>query len=242
MTDIAREIEEDSAVYKTLLESTKAIPWKIDWASMQFAYIGPQIEALLGWTPGSWLTVNDWSDRMHPEDREWVVNFCVSQSQAGIDHEADYRALNQEQAISDVAPAGSLIGDVTVFLKERLKQPLQLAWSAPLAQQQAAEMQTWITENDVIEFVHQQPLLALVLINRTNKQTLNRGDAPCLGIQEAFKYLGEKTFCELAQRLSRTRVALTTPALRQAHEALSLKQTALREALGKLVTHHAVAQ
>lgn len=152
------------------------------------------------------------------------------------------RTLNQEQAISDVAPAGSLIGDVTVFLKERLKQPLQLAWSAPLAQQQAAEMQTWITENDVIEFVHQQPLLALVLINRTNKQTLNRGDAPCLGIQEAFKYLGEKTFCELAQRLSRTRVALTTPALRQAHEALSLKQTALREALGKLVTHHAVAQ
>ncbi|HDY97516.1 MAG TPA: sensor domain-containing diguanylate cyclase [Pseudomonas sabulinigri] len=96
MTDIAREIEEDSAVYKTLLESTKAIPWKIDWASMQFAYIGPQIEALLGWTPGSWLTVNDWSDRMHPEDREWVVNFCVSQSQAGIDHEADYRALTSD--------------------------------------------------------------------------------------------------------------------------------------------------
>ena len=96
MTDIAREIEEDSAVYKTLLESTKAIPRKIDWASMQFAYIGPQIEALLGWTPGSWLTVNDWSDRMHPEDREWVVNFCVSQSQAGIDHEADYRALTSD--------------------------------------------------------------------------------------------------------------------------------------------------
>ena len=96
MTDIAREIEEDSAVYKTLLESTKAIPWKIDWAIMQFAYIGPQIEALLGWTPGSWLTVNDWSDRMHPEDREWVVNFCVSQSQAGIDHEADYRALTSD--------------------------------------------------------------------------------------------------------------------------------------------------
>jgi diguanylate cyclase (GGDEF)-like protein len=30
---------------------------------------------------------------MHPDDREWVVNFCVSQSQSGVDHEADYRAL-----------------------------------------------------------------------------------------------------------------------------------------------------
>jgi diguanylate cyclase (GGDEF)-like protein/PAS domain S-box-containing protein len=87
---------DDSAVYKTLLESTQAIPWKIDWGTMQFAYIGPQIEALLGWTPASWVTVGDWASRMHPEDREWVVNFCVAQSQAGVDHEADYRALTHD--------------------------------------------------------------------------------------------------------------------------------------------------
>lgn len=89
-------MQDDSTVYKTLLESTKAIPWKIDWATMQFAYIGPQIEALLGWTQDSWKSANDWAERMHPEDREWVVNFCVSQSKSGIDHEADYRALTKE--------------------------------------------------------------------------------------------------------------------------------------------------
>lgn len=86
----------DSEVYKTLLESTKAIPWKIDWATMTFAYIGPQIETLLGWPQGSWLSANDWAERMHPEDREWVVNFCVAQSQSGLDHEADYRALTHD--------------------------------------------------------------------------------------------------------------------------------------------------
>jgi diguanylate cyclase (GGDEF)-like protein/PAS domain S-box-containing protein len=85
--------EDDHAVYRTLLESTKAIPWKIDWATMEFAYIGPQIESLLGFAPSSWKTVHDWADRMHPDDRDAVVNFCVSQSQAGTDHEADYRAL-----------------------------------------------------------------------------------------------------------------------------------------------------
>ncbi len=89
-------VSSDSAVYKTLLESTKAIPWKIDWATMRFAYIGPQIEALLGWTPESWVSVDDWATRMHPEDRDWVVNFCVSQSQSGVDHEADYRALTKD--------------------------------------------------------------------------------------------------------------------------------------------------
>ena len=100
MTDAANsipaEIEHDSAVYKTLLESTKAIPWKIDWATMKFAYIGPQIEELLGWTPASWASVDDWAQRMHPEDRDDVFNFCVAQSMAGTDHEADYRALTKD--------------------------------------------------------------------------------------------------------------------------------------------------
>ena len=86
--------EPDNAVYRTLLESTQAIPWKIDWASATFAYIGPQIERLLGWTPESWATVDDWAARMHPDDRAWVVDYCISQSKSGIDHEADYRALH----------------------------------------------------------------------------------------------------------------------------------------------------
>lgn len=92
----ASELVNDSEVYRTLLESTKAIPWKIDWASMKFTYIGPQIEALLGWSPESWVSVEDWAMRMHAEDREHVVNFCVTQSKAGVDHEADYRALTKD--------------------------------------------------------------------------------------------------------------------------------------------------
>lgn len=96
MSELDDELNSDNAVYKTLLESTKAIPWKIDWASMKFAYIGPQIESLLGWSQNSWISAEDWAIRMHPEDREYVVNFCISQSKAGVDHEADYRALTKD--------------------------------------------------------------------------------------------------------------------------------------------------
>ncbi|SFD80092.1 sensor domain-containing diguanylate cyclase [Massilia yuzhufengensis] len=87
---------DDPGVYRTLLESTRAIPWRIDWASMRFTYIGPQIEELLGWTPSSWLSVNDWADRIHEDDRQQTVDFCVAQSQKGVDHEADYRALTRD--------------------------------------------------------------------------------------------------------------------------------------------------
>jgi diguanylate cyclase (GGDEF)-like protein/PAS domain S-box-containing protein len=85
--------EFDSTTYKTLLESTKAIPWKIDWASKQFSYVGPQIERLLGWPQASWKSVEDWAMRMHPDDRKTIVNFCVERSLLGEDHEADYRAM-----------------------------------------------------------------------------------------------------------------------------------------------------
>ncbi|MFZ5723395.1 MAG: sensor domain-containing diguanylate cyclase [Pseudomonadota bacterium] len=88
--------ETEPAFYRTLLESTKAIPWRIDWKTMQFTYIGPQIEPLLGWKQESWVNVNDWAERIHPEDRDNVVSFCVSQSESGIDHEADYRALTRD--------------------------------------------------------------------------------------------------------------------------------------------------
>ena len=89
-------MEDDGAVYKTLLESTQAIPWKINWSDLTFAYIGPQIEALLGWPQDSWKGIDDWASRIHEEDRERVVNFCVAQSKAGTDHEADYRALTKD--------------------------------------------------------------------------------------------------------------------------------------------------
>lgn len=93
---IQKQMEPDSTVYKTLLESTKAIPWKIDWGTMKFTYVGPQIQALLGWSPESWVTVEDWAMRIHADDREGVVNFCVAQSKSGLDHEADYRAITRD--------------------------------------------------------------------------------------------------------------------------------------------------
>ena len=94
MTDA---VDNDEQIkYKALLESTKAIPWKLDWATKQFTYIGPQIETLLGWTQTSWLHAGDWIDRIHAEDREKTANFCISQSEDGADHEADYRALKAD--------------------------------------------------------------------------------------------------------------------------------------------------
>lgn len=95
MSTLESRAEFDNDTYKTLLESTRAIPWRIDWETMQFTYIGPQIEDLLGWESDSWVSAQDWAERIHADDRDWAVNFCIAQSKAGVDHEADYRALKK---------------------------------------------------------------------------------------------------------------------------------------------------
>jgi PAS domain S-box-containing protein len=84
---------DDDGLYKSLIETTLAIPWKIDWESKRFVYIGPQIQSLLGWSKEDWRTVDDWVKKIHPGDRQFIVDFCVSQVLAGLDHEATYRAL-----------------------------------------------------------------------------------------------------------------------------------------------------
>lgn len=91
------EPDTENGLYQTLLESTLAIPFMIDWATKKYTYVGPQIEELLGWTQESWQTVDDWIARMHPDDREKTVSRCVELSLAGVDHEAEYRALTKDK-------------------------------------------------------------------------------------------------------------------------------------------------
>lgn len=88
----------DNALYQTLLESTLAIPFRIDWASKKYTYVGPQIEQLLGWSPESWRSVEDWVARIHPDEREQTVSRCVELSIAGVDHDAEYRALTSDNS------------------------------------------------------------------------------------------------------------------------------------------------
>lgn len=90
------EFECSSDLYKTLLESTKAIPWRVDWVSRKFTYIGPQVEEILGWNVEDWQTIEDWADRIHPQERMLVVGSCMRLIDAGEDHGMDYRALTKD--------------------------------------------------------------------------------------------------------------------------------------------------
>ena len=76
-----------------MLESTHAIPWVADAQSWQILYVGPQAGTLLGYPPNAWLEQDFWVRRLHPEDREAAVVFCLEHSQTDTDYEFEYRMV-----------------------------------------------------------------------------------------------------------------------------------------------------
>ena len=79
--------------YHSLLEATRAIPWTFDLAADRFTSIGPQVESLLGIPVNAWCEPGFWQAHIHPEDREWVPDFCAEATRNGTDHELEYRML-----------------------------------------------------------------------------------------------------------------------------------------------------
>lgn len=90
------QLEHDLSAYDILVKATKATPWHMDWHTLNFTHVGSQIESLLGWSVESWETIEDWADRIHSEDRDHALSVRVTQADAGIDHELEYRALTKD--------------------------------------------------------------------------------------------------------------------------------------------------
>jgi PAS domain S-box-containing protein len=61
------------------------------------AYVSPQIETLLGYTPAEWLADPDlWLDRIHPDDRATVVADLHRSRQAETQFRGEYRAIARD--------------------------------------------------------------------------------------------------------------------------------------------------
>ena len=77
-----------------IIHGVDAIIWKADAATGRFTFVSRQAEAILGHPPARWLDDPDfWSARLHPEDREWVLNQRRRALAEGRDHELEYRLM-----------------------------------------------------------------------------------------------------------------------------------------------------
>ena len=90
-----REIlRENEAVFQALAETVQVIPWEMDLRATRFTYVGVQAERILGYEHGSddWYSASYWSEKVHPDDRERIVQLFQDSIQQKDDFSCDFRA------------------------------------------------------------------------------------------------------------------------------------------------------
>ncbi|WP_413173499.1 PAS domain S-box protein [Anabaena azotica] len=89
-------IKQSEERFRKLTEKVRVIPWEADSKTGNFTYVGPQSEDILGYPLTDWYTTNFWVKHIHPEDQQWVVDYCLHASQSQENYEFEYRMLSAD--------------------------------------------------------------------------------------------------------------------------------------------------
>ena len=83
------------ARHLALINSVGAIVWEASADfRLGFTFVSDQAERLLGYPVDRWLSEPTfWADHIHPDDRDWCVNLCLTETAAGRDHSFEYRMI-----------------------------------------------------------------------------------------------------------------------------------------------------
>jgi PAS domain S-box-containing protein len=77
-----------------LVNSVDGIVWEADARSFAFTFVSEQAERILGYPIDLWLgEPTFWKDHLHPDDREWAVNFCLKATAEARNHDFEYRMI-----------------------------------------------------------------------------------------------------------------------------------------------------
>ncbi|WP_341525333.1 PAS domain S-box protein [Nostoc sp. UHCC 0302] len=78
---------------RTLTEKVRVIPWEANATTGNFTYVGPQTADILGYSVSDWFADGFWAEHMHPEDRQWAIQYCAESSLSLNNYEFEYRML-----------------------------------------------------------------------------------------------------------------------------------------------------
>jgi diguanylate cyclase (GGDEF)-like protein/PAS domain S-box-containing protein len=121
--------------YAELLKRVPAIVYVADAGETGlWHYVSPQIEQILGYTPSEWCADSGlWLDRLHPDDRDWVVNRESTLIGADADSPAlEYRMIHRDGHVVWIRDDAVLAED----------EPGELRWHGVLSD---------VTERKVVE-------------------------------------------------------------------------------------------
>jgi len=78
--------------FRDLVNSVEGIVWEADVPSFQFSFVSKEAERVLGYPVERWLSEPTfWKDHVHPDDREWALQFCQTATTEKRNHQFEYR-------------------------------------------------------------------------------------------------------------------------------------------------------
>lgn len=88
------DLESSEENYRRMIDSIDGIVWEADYHTFAFTFVSQRAEKMLGYPVREWLDDPEfWASHIHPDDREWAVDFCVSSSREQRDHVFEYRMI-----------------------------------------------------------------------------------------------------------------------------------------------------
>jgi PAS domain S-box-containing protein len=109
---LQKELEEKSQSVSYLLENINVVPWRMDFATLKYTYIGAQSERILGFGVDEWKFESDWVSRLHHEDQLWAPSYYRHLASQGVSHTYEYRLVQKNGQIRWIRDVVNVIVDI----------------------------------------------------------------------------------------------------------------------------------
>lgn len=90
-----RRTKSSEEQFRDLVATTPGIVWEADALTFTFTFVSQQVEDMLGYSVEEWKQPGFWAEHLHPEDRQWAVEFCVACTGRMEAHDFEYRFMKK---------------------------------------------------------------------------------------------------------------------------------------------------
>lgn len=109
-------LRESETRFRTLVEQVPTIIYieNLDGEEREhkLLYVSPQVEAVLGYSPGEWMAAPDlWEERLHPEDRDRVLAEDTRTERTGEPFRVEYRIFARDGGVIWLRDEAMLVRD-----------------------------------------------------------------------------------------------------------------------------------
>ncbi|MEO8236367.1 MAG: PAS domain S-box protein [Flavobacterium sp.] len=115
-----RQVQESQQKIKDLIDSIDGIVWEGNSEEPGVTYISKKSEAILGYTPEEWIADEYfWRKIIHPEDRDWVVEYTTKYARDKKPFDYEYRMIAKNGSIVWVRDIVSIYNESENIIKFR---------------------------------------------------------------------------------------------------------------------------